>query len=180
MSVTNDKKWYIINATSGHEKKIVMEIKRQIASEKLEELFEDVVVPTEEVIEIKKGKKTTTEKKFFPGYILVKMYMNDKSWHLIKNIPKVTGFLGDKDKPYPITQKEADRIFAQVQDGIDQPKQNIIYQIGESIKIIDGPFESFSGVVEEIDQDKSKLKVSVSIFGRSTPVELDFIQVDKL
>lgn len=180
MSSINNKKWYIINTLSGYEKRVATDIERQVESEGLSEYIEDIVIPVEEVVEVKKGKKTRSERKFFPGYVMVKMLMNDQSWHLIKDIPRVTGFLGSKDKPQPISDKEAERIFRQVQDGIEKPKHSIAYELGESVKIIDGPFESFTGVVEDVDDERNKLKVSVSIFGRSTPVELEYVQVDKL
>ena len=180
MAALESKKWYIVNTLSGYEKRVASEIERQVETKGLSDYIEDIVIPVEEIVEVKKGKKTKSERKFFPGYVMVKMLMNDDSWHLIKNIPRVTGFLGSKDKPQPISDSEAQRIFKQVQEGIDKPKHSVAYELGESVKIIDGPFESFTGVVEDVDDERSKLKVSVSIFGRSTPVELEFVQVDKL
>ena len=170
--------WYIVNAFSGYEKKVAQTIQEQAVQKGLSELIEDVVVPVEEVVEVRKGQKVNTQRKFFPGYVMVKMEMNDDTWHLVKNVPRVTGFLGGKGKPHPISEAEADRIFRQVQDGLDQPKHAVTFEIGEAVKIVDGPFESFVGVVEDIDDEKSKLKVAVSIFGRSTPVELEFVQVE--
>lgn len=173
-------KWYIVHAYSGFEKKVAQTIKENAAQKGMTQFFEEVTVPVESVIEVKKGKKVNTERKFFPGYVLVKMEMNDDTWHLIKSIPKVTGFLGGSgNKPQPISEKEAEQIFKQVQEGIDAPKPGVSFETGESVKVIDGPFESFVGVVEEVDQEKNKLKVAVSIFGRSTPVELDYTQVEK-
>lgn len=172
--------WYIVNAFSGYEKKVAQAIKEQAAQKGLTNLIQDVVVPVEEVVEVRKGQKVNTERKFFPGYVLVKMELNDDTWHLVKSVPRVTGFLGGKGKPQAIPQGEVDRIFKQVQEGLEQPRHAVAFEAGESVKIIDGPFESFVGVVEEVDDEKNRLKVAVSIFGRSTPVELEFIQVEKL
>lgn len=173
-------RWYIIHAHSGFEKKVANSIKEHAAQQGLSDMFEDVVVPTEEVVEVRRGKKTNAERKFFPGYVLVKMELTDESWHLVKTTPKVTGFLGGGGKPQPISDAEADTIFKQVKEGIEHPKKSVIYEIGEAVKVTEGPFESFVGVVEEIDDEKSRIKVAVSIFGRSTPVELEFTQVEKV
>lgn len=172
--------WYIVHAHSGFEKKVAQTIVEKAAQKGLSEKFEQVTVPVEEVLEMRRGKKATAERKFFPGYVLVKMELNDETWHLVKNVPKVTGFLGGGGRPQPISQAEADRIFRQVQEGIDKPKPSIHYEIGEAVKVNEGPFESFVGTVEEIDEDKGRLKVSVSIFGRATPVELEYTQVEKV
>ena len=174
-------RWYIIHAYSGFEKKVAMAIKESAAQKGLSDKFEDVVVPTEEIVEVRRGKKVQAERKFFPGYVLAKMEMSDATWQLVKTTDKVTGFLGGGGtKPQPITEAEANAIFQQVQAGIDAPKRAINFDIGEQVKVIDGPFDSFIGTVEDIDEEKEKLKVSVSIFGRPTPVELEFSQVDKV
>jgi len=174
------KRWYIVNTHSGFEKKVATAIQENAAQKSLTDSFEEVYVPMEKYVDVKKGKKVDAERKFFPGYVMVKMDLNDETWQLIKNTPRVSGFLGGGgNKPQAISNMEAERIFKQVEDGLSSPSQNIIYEIGSSVKIIDGPFDSFVGVVEAVDEDKNKLKVAVSIFGRSTPVELDFTQVEK-
>ncbi len=173
-------RWYVVHVYSGSEKKVAESIKEQAVMKKLEEKINEVLVPTEEVVEVKKGQKVSSEKKFFPGYILVNMEMSDESWHLVKNTPKVTGFLGNKGKPIPITEKEAQTIIKQIEQGIDRPKSAITFEIGENVKVIDGPFATFNGLVEEVDSEKERVKVSVSIFGRATPVELEYSQVEKL
>ncbi len=173
-------RWYIIHAHSGFEKKVAQSIKEQAAQQGISHMFEDVVVPTEEVVEIRRGKKTSAERKFFPGYVLVKMELTDESWHLVKTTQKVTGFLGGGGKPQPISEAEAEAIFRQVKEGIDHPKSSVVYEVGESVKVTEGPFESFIGIVEEVDDEKSRVKVAVSIFGRPTPVELEFTQVEKV
>lgn len=175
------KRWYIIHAYSGFEKKVAQSILEQAAQKGLTEAFEQVVVPTEEVIEVRRGKKTSAERKFFPGYVLAKMDMTDATWTLVKNTDKVTGFLGGKGiRPQPITEAEAAQIFRQAEEGAKSVRNTVHYDIGESVKIIDGPFESFVGTVEDVEEDRMKLKVSVSIFGRATPVELAFDQVHKV
>ncbi len=172
-------RWYIVHAYSGFEKKVAQSIRDQVDQHQLQHLVEDVLVPTEEVTEVRKGKKVTSERKFFPGYVLAKMVMNDETFHLIKNTPKVTGFLGAQGKPAPITDREAESILRQVADGVEHPKSSVNYEVGEQVQVIDGPFNSFTGVVEEVDEERSRLKVAVSIFGRATPVELEYGQVQK-
>lgn len=173
-------RWYIVQAHSGFEKKVADAIRERAEQKELTELFEDFFVPVETVSEVKKGKKVNVERKFFPGYVMVKMKINDDTWQLVKNTPRVTGFLGGSgNRPQPISEREAEQIFKQVQEGIESPRNTVEYEIGDSVKVTDGPFDSFVGVVEGIDEEKNKLKVAVSIFGRSTPVELDYTQVEK-
>jgi transcriptional antiterminator NusG len=175
------KRWYIIHAYSGFEKKVAQSILEQAAQKGLTDAFEQVVVPTEDVVEVRRGKKVQAERKFFPGYVLAKMDMNDATWTLVKNTDKVTGFLGGRGiRPQPITEAEAAQIFKQAEEGAKSVRTTIIFDIGEQVKIIDGPFESFVGTVEDVEEDRQKLKVSVSIFGRATPVELAFDQVHKV
>ncbi len=179
-STASRKRWYIVHAYSGFEKKVALSIREGAAQKNLTDKFEEIVVPTEEVVEVRRGKKVSAERKFFPGYVLVRMDLTDETWHLVKNTQKVTGFLGAKGKPQPIPDAEAERIMNQVKEGIEHPKPSVIYEIGEQVKVNDGPFESFVGTVEDVDMERSKLKVAVSIFGRATPVELDFTQVEKV
>jgi transcriptional antiterminator NusG len=176
----SDAKWYIVHAYSNFEKKVADAIKASAAEKGLEAMFEDVLVPTEEVVEVRRGRKVNTERRYFPGYVLVKMVLNDQTFHVVNETPKVTGFLGSGKKPLPIAQKEVDRILGTMDEAETAPaKPTIIYEIGEMVKVTDGPFASFSGVVEDVDEENARLKVSVSIFGRATPVELEYHQVDK-
>lgn len=172
--------WYIVQAHSGHEKKVAQSILEKAEREGMRDYIDEVVVPTEGVVEVKKGKKVNTERKFFPGYVMVKMKMDDKAWQLVKSVQKVTGFLGGGGRPQPISEREAQSIFKQMEEGLEKPKSLVSFDIGEAVRVIDGPFDSFTGVVEEVDLEKEKLKVSVSIFGRATPVELEFVQVEKM
>jgi len=172
-------KWYVLHVYSGFEAKVSEAIKEKAEKLGLADHVEEIMVPTEEVVEVKRGQRVNTERKFFPGYVLAKLHMNDNVWHLIKDTPKVSGFLGAGNKPVPMSEREAQAIIQQMQDGVDRPRPSVIYDIGEEVKVIDGPFASFAGIVEEVDEEKSKLKVSVSIFGRATPVELEYAQVEK-
>ena len=173
-------KWYVVNVHSGCEKKVAQSINEQVVLKKWEDRILEIMIPTEEVVEVKKGTKVTSERKFFPGYILVKMVMSDEAWHLIKNNPNVSGFLGSRNKPYPITEAEAQRIIMQMQEGVERPREVVNFDIGEQVRVCDGPFASFIGLIEEVDTEKSRVKVSVSIFGRPTQVDLEFTQVEKL
>jgi transcriptional antiterminator NusG len=173
-------RWYIVHAYSNFERKVADSIKERAAAAGLADKFEEVLVPMEEVVEMRRGRKVSSERKFFPGYVLVKMELNDQTYHLIKNTPKVTGFLGTDNKPIPITDEEAGRILQQVQEGVERPKPSVTFEIGEQVRVADGPFASFNGLVEEVDEERARLKVAVSIFGRATPVELEYGQVEKL
>ncbi|MEY4680430.1 MAG: hypothetical protein RLZZ276_2079 [Pseudomonadota bacterium] len=173
-------RWYVVHVFSGFEKKVAQAIKERAQQHGMAPMIEDVMVPTDSVVEMRKNKKVNAERKFFPGYVLVKMDMTNDCWHLVRNTPKVTGFLGAKDKPQPISEREAERLINQVKEGIEKPKPAILFEVGEQVRVSDGPFTSFNGVVEEIDEEKSRLKVSVSIFGRPTPVELEYTQVEKV
>lgn len=174
------KRWYIVHAYTNFERKVADAIKERAKAGGLADLFEEVLVPTEEVVEVKRGRKIQAERKFLPGYVLVRMEMTDPAFLLIKNTPKVTGFLGADNKPIPISDDEAARILNQVKDGVERPKPTITFEIGEQVKVADGPFASFQGHVEEVDEERARLKVAVSIFGRPTPVELEFTQVEKI
>ncbi len=174
------KRWYIVHAYSNFEKKVAESIREQAAQRGLADKFEEVMVPTEQVVEVRRGRKINTERKFFPGYVHVKCDLSDDVYHLIKNTPKVTGFLGADNKPMAIPDREAERIKGQVADGVEHPKSSISFEVGEIVRVADGPFASFNGVVEEVDEGRLRVKVAVSIFGRATPVELEFAQVEKV
>jgi transcription termination/antitermination protein NusG len=174
------KRWYIVHTYSNFEKKVMEDIKKQVVQKHLDDMFEQIIVPTEEVVEIRRGRRIKSERRFFPGYVLVKVDLTDEVFHLIKNTPKVTGFLGSGLKPVPISDTEANRILNQVAEGVEKPKTTIHFEIGEQVKVADGPFASFTGQIEEVDEERSRLKVAVSIFGRPTPVELEYGQVEKM
>ncbi|GBO87699.1 MULTISPECIES: transcription termination/antitermination protein NusG [Marinobacter] len=174
------KRWYVVHAYSGFEKQVMRTLKERVALHEMEDRFGEILVPTEEVVEMREGKKRKSERKFYPGYVLVQMEMDDATWHLVKNTPRVLGFIGGtKDKPAPITEKEAEAILRRVESGADKPKPKTLFEPGEIVRVVEGPFADFNGVVEEVDYDKSRVKVAVLIFGRSTPVELEFGQVEK-
>ena len=174
------KRWYVVHVYSGFEKKIAQQVKEQAAQKGLADLVDEVLVPSEDVVEVRRGQKVNAERKFFPGYVLVKMELTDQTWHLIKDTPKVTGFLGTKTRPSPITDAEADRIIKQSAEGVERARPAVLVEIGEQVRVADGPFTSFNGTVEEVDEERGRVKVSVSIFGRSTPVELEYSQVEKV
>ncbi|MFN9000909.1 MAG: transcription termination/antitermination protein NusG [Holosporales bacterium] len=173
------QRWYVINVYSGSEKKVAEAIREGVEKAGLSERISEVLVPTEQVVEVKKGEKVSVERNFFPGYVLVRMEMSDETWHLIKSTPKVTGFLGGRTRPSPISETEVKRIMSQVEENVARPKHRMRFEIGEQLRVTDGPFATFTGLVEEVDEEKERLKVSVSIFGRATPVDLDFSQVEK-
>ena len=173
-------RWYVIHVYSGFENKVAEGIKDKARKQGLEDHVQEILVPMEEIVEVKRGQRVNAERKFFPGYVLAKLDMDDDIWHLIKNTPKVTGFLGTDNKPMPITDIEAQHILQQVQEGIDRPKPSVSFEVGEQVRVSDGPFASFNGTVEEVDEGRSRVKVAVSIFGRATPVELEFAQVEKV
>ena len=172
-------RWYIVQAYSNFEKHVQRSIEREAAEKGLDHLFEEILVPTENVVEVRKGRKVESERKFFPGYVVVKVDLTDSAYHLVKNTPKVTGFLGSANKPRPVSDAEVARIVGQIQEGVDSPRPMITFEIGETVKVIDGPFQSFNGTVESIDEEQARLKVLINIFGQGTPVELNYVQVEK-
>jgi transcriptional antiterminator NusG len=173
-------KWYIVHAYSNFEKKVAESIREQAKSHGLEDSFSEILVPTENVVEIRRGRKVDAERKFFPGYVLVKMNLSDEAYHLIKNTPKVTGFLGSASKPQPVSEKEVQRIIGTIEEGVERPKTVVLFEVGENVRVTDGPFASFNGAVEQVDEERARLRVTVSIFGRATPVELEYSQVEKI
>jgi transcriptional antiterminator NusG len=180
MEVTMTKRWYVVHAYSGFEKSVQRALVERIRRAGMQDKFGQILVPVEEVVEMKGGQKSISERKFFPGYVLVEMEMDDDTWHLVKNTAKVTGFVGGTaTKPTPISQKEVDKIMQQMQEGVEKPKPKVLYEVGEMVRVKEGPFTDFNGTVEDINYEKSKLRVSVTIFGRATPVELEFAQVEK-
>ena len=172
-------KWYIVQAYSNFEKRVKESLERDAAEKGLDHLFEEILVPTETVVEVRKGRKMESERKFFPGYVLVKVDLTDEAYHLVKNTPKVTGFLGSATRPMPVSDKEVARIVGQIQEGVDSPRPMISFDIGEIVKVVDGPFQSFNGTVESVDEENARLKVLINIFGQGTPVELNYTQVEK-
>ena len=173
-------KWYIVHAYSNFEKKVAESIREQAHAQGLDGAFAEILVPTEDVVEIRRGRKVNSERKYFPGYVLVKMDMTDEAYHLVKNTPKVTGFLGSGSKPMPVSEREVARIIGAIEEGVERPKPTITFEIGEQVRVTDGPFASFNGAVEQVDEERARLRVTVSIFGRATPVELEYGQVEKL
>jgi transcriptional antiterminator NusG len=174
------KRWYVVHAYSGYEQQVKRSLEERVSRKGMEEKFGEILVPTEEVVEMREGQKRKSERKFFPGYVLVQMEMDDDTWHLVQDVPKVLGFIGGTgDRPSPISEKEANAILQRVQEGVEKPRPKVLFEPGEMVRIIEGPFNDFNGVVEEVDYEKSKMRVSVLIFGRSTPVELEFGQVEK-
>lgn len=175
-----EKRWYVVHVHSGFEKKVAESIMEQARANGLDDRIEDVLVPTEAVVEMRRGRKINAERKFFPGYVLAHMELSDESWHLVTGTAKVTGFLGTGKRPSPISEKEALRILNQIKEGVDRPRPSVTFDVGEQVRVADGPFTSFNGLVEEVDEEKARLKVAVSIFGRATPVEFEYSQVEKL
>jgi transcriptional antiterminator NusG len=173
-------RWYVVHAYSGYEGQVKRSLEERIKRYGMEDMFGEILVPTEEVVEMRDGQKRKSERKFFPGYVLVQMEMNDESWHLVKDVPKVMGFIGgSSDRPAPISDREADTILQRIQEGVEKPRPKVLFEVGEVVRVTDGPFNDFNGVVEEVNYEKSRLLVAVQIFGRSTPVELEFHQVEK-
>jgi len=173
-------RWYVVHAYSGFEARVKESLKERVERYGMQDSFGEILVPTEEVVEMREGKKRRSERKFFPGYVLVQMEMNDDTWHLVKDVPKVLGFIGGtSDKPAPITDKEADVILNRIQEGVEKPRPKVLFEVGEMVRVTDGPFNDFNGVVEEVDFEKNRMRVAVQMFGRSTPVELEFHQVEK-
>jgi transcriptional antiterminator NusG len=179
-AAVSTQKWYIVHVYSGFERKVAQSLREKADAQGMGEMFEQILVPVEEVVEMRRGQKVSAERKFFPGYVLVKMEMTDEAYHLVKNTPKISGFLGSGSRPTPISAREADRIMLQVQEGIERPKPSITFEIGEQVRVCDGPFTSFNGHVEDVQEERARLKVTVSIFGRATPVELEYSQVEKV
>lgn len=173
-------RWYVLHVYSGFEKKVKQSIEEQARQAGMDDKILQILVPSEDVVEVRRGAKVHSERKFFPGYVLIEMDMTDQAWHLVQNTPKVSGFLGSKDRPTPISAAEAERIKSQVQEGVDRPKPSVVFEIGDSVRVTDGPFTSFNGQVEDVDEERARVKVAVSIFGRSTPVELEYAQVEKV
>ena len=173
-------KWYIVHAYSNFEKKVAESIREQAHAQGLDDRFSEILVPTEDVVEIRRGRKVNSERKFFPGYVLVKMDLTDEAYHLVKNTPKVTGFLGSGSKPIPVSEREVARIIGAIEEGVERPKPAIRFENGETVRVTDGPFQSFNGIVEQVDEERARLRVTVSIFGRATPVELEYSQVEKV
>ena len=174
------KRWYIVQAYSNFEQKVADSIREQAKQRHLDQFFEEILVPKEKVVEVRRGQKVDAERKFFPGYVLMKMELKDEAYHLIKNTPKVTGFLGSGSKPIPVSEKEVERIIGTIEEGVERPKPTITFEIGEQVRVTDGPFASFNGSVEQVDEERARLRVTVSIFGRATPVELEYGQVEKI
>ena len=172
-------RWYVLHVYSGFEKKVKQSIEEQAKQAGMDDKILQILVPSEDVVEVRRGSKVHSERKFFPGYVLIEMDMTDQAWHLVQNTPKVSGFLGSKDRPTPISAAEAQRIMSQAQEGVERPKPSVVFEIGDSVRVVDGPFTSFNGQVEDVDEERARVKVAVSIFGRSTPVELEYAQVEK-